>query len=166
MKKDIYSELEKSRAGTILAVMIIFMAGIITAALIGAGAELVDLKYFIIVAAVLVILLILVDIIANAKNKSKFDKRKELLSGPSVDGKITEVKTFEKLFIKEHPAQFNFYTKYRHRIYRLLVEYRDPSSGNDETILSRPFIGDEPKLRKGDTVNVYCSSDGEAMLDV
>lgn len=167
MKKDIYSELKKNSAGTVMAVLIILTVCAVTAALINAGAEWSDLKYFIMVAAILAVLLIFADIIANVKNKSKFDKREELLSGPSVYGEITEIIPFVKFFIKEHPAKFNkFYIKYKYRIYRLLVEYHDPVSGNDETILSRPFTGNPPKLQIGDTVNVYYSSDGEVMLDV
>ena len=92
MKQVVPMGYSRSKMGTSLAVAVAVGTALLTLLFVKNGAAFSDMKYFCIVAAVLILLFILCGITKNRKDRAKIAHMQFMLSCPSVEGTVREIK--------------------------------------------------------------------------
>lgn len=166
MKQVVPMGYSRSKMGTSLAVAVAVGTALLTLLFVKNGAAFSDMKYFCIVAAVLILLFILCDITKNRKDRAKIAHMQFMLSCPSVEGTVREIKRIPYYFGREFKENPQFYTKERNSVYRIVATVQSPVTGNEEIVVSEPYASNVAKYISNNSVTVHYSENGEYWIQL
>lgn len=152
--------------GTSLAVAVAVGTALLALLFVKNGAAFSDMKYFCIVAAVLILLFILCDITKNRKGRAKIAHMQFMLSCPSVEGTVREIKRIPYYFGREFKGNQKFYTRERNSVYRIVAAVQSPVTGSEEIVVSEPYASNVAEYISNNSVTVHYSENGEYWIQL
>lgn len=170
MKKIIPIGYFKSSIGKLVSVFVILFSVLLILPMIQSCDTVVNLKYFVIFAAVLAILLFMSDVIRNRKNAEKIKRMEYLLTCPSVKGEVIELKRIPYFFGKEitnmPKTNVKVYIPAKHAVYRICARFHNPLTDADEIAVSEIYTVCVKDEIKDNSVDVHYSPDGDIWVEV
>lgn len=155
-----------TRMGTFLAGAVAGGTGLLTWLFVRSGADIADLKYFCMGAAVLMLLCVLSDVTKNRKNRRNIAHMESMLSCPSVAGEVREIKRIPYYFGREFREDPKVYAKESNVVYRVVAAIQSPVTGKEEIVISQPYSRKIDKYIRSNTVTVHYAQDGQYWIEL
>ena len=166
MKQVVPMGYSRSKMGTSLAVAVAVGTALLTLLFVKNGAAFSDMKYFCIVAAVLILLFILCGTTKNRKDRAKIAHMQFMLSCPSVEGTVREIKRIPYYFGREFKENQKFCTRERNSVYRIVAAVQSPVTGSEEIVVSEPYASNVAEYISNNSVTVHYSKNGEYWIQL
>lgn len=89
-----------------------------------------------------------------------------MLSCPSVEGTVREIKRIPYYFGREFKGNQKFYTRERNLVYRIVAAVQSPVTGSEEIVVSEPYASNVAEYIGNNSVTVHYSENGEYWIQL
>lgn len=159
----------QSSMGKALSVITIILGALIIFGLVQAGASVSVMLIPAIVTVILAAVFRIADGYANKKNRSRIEYMEYMLSCPSVNGELVELKEIPYFFGREieDPPKTNakVYINGKHRVYRIVASFYSPVTGRKEKAISASYNYSVMRIKEKGSISVHYTPDGEYWIE-